>query len=255
MGLEQYLRERKARKDLLVMTHVVCGYPSFEDNWAELEVMAEFDVDIVELQFPFSEPSADGPLFVRANELALKKGVSPADCFAFMKKVADHFPFKVLMMGYYNTAFKMGAETFLRRLKEAGGCGYILPDLPVDEAGELHRLSESFGLDPVLLMTPTSTERSLQKIGAAARGMIYAVARKGVTGAKTDMGDELDAYLARCRRYTDLPIGVGFGVSSKDDIDFLRGRADMVIIGTAALRAWEDGGADGLRSFFSSIGI
>ncbi|HEY8385158.1 MAG TPA: tryptophan synthase subunit alpha, partial [Porticoccaceae bacterium] len=110
-------------------------------------------------------------------------------------------------------------------------------------------------LDPVLLMTPTSTERSLQKIGAAARGMIYAVARKGVTGAKTDMGDELDAYLARCRRYTDLPIGVGFGVSSKDDIDFLRGRADMVIIGTAALRAWEDGGADGLRSFFSSIGI
>ncbi|MCK9469721.1 MAG: tryptophan synthase subunit alpha [Porticoccaceae bacterium] len=255
MGLEDYLRERKAHKDLLVMTHVVCGYPSFEDNWAELEVMAEFGVDIVELQFPFSEPSADGPMFVRANELALKRGVTPADCFAFMKKVADHFPFKVLMMGYYNTAFKMGAETFLTRLREAGGCGYILPDLPVDEARELHSLSAQYGLDPVLLMTPTSTDRSLEKLGAAARGMIYAVARKGVTGSKTDMGDDLDQFLARCRRHTNLPIGVGFGVSTRQDIDFLRGRADMVIIGTAALRAWEEGGVEGLRSFFRDLGI
>ena len=255
MGLEQYLRERKAQKDLLVMTHVVCGYPSFEDNWAELEIMAEFGVDIVELQFPFSEPSADGPLFVRANELALKSGVTPADCFAFMKKVADHFPFKVLMMGYYNTAFKMGAETFLGRLRDAGGCGYILPDLPVEEARELHGLSAQYGLDPVLLMTPTSTERSLQKLGAAARGMIYAVARKGVTGTKTDMSDDLDQFLARCRRHTELPIGVGFGVSTRDDIDFLRGRADMAIIGTAALRAWEEGGADRLRGFFRDLGI
>ena len=255
MGLEQYLRERKAQKDLLVMTHVVCGYPSFEDNWAELEIMAEFGVDIVELQFPFSEPSADGPLFVRANELALKRGVTPADCFAFMKKVTDHFPFRVLMMGYYNTAFKMGAETFLKRLKDAGGWGYILPDMPVDEARELHALSEKYDLAPVVLMTPTSTERNLRKLGDAARGMIYAVARKGVTGSKTDMGEELDRFLARCRQYTDLPIGVGFGVSGKDDIDFLRGRADMAIIGTAALRAWEEGGAGGLRAFFAQLGI
>jgi tryptophan synthase alpha chain len=255
VGLEQYLRERKAHKDLLIMTHVVCGYPSFEDNWAELEIMAEFGVDIVELQFPFSEPSADGPLFVRANELALKRGVTPADCFAFMKKVSDHFPFKVLMMGYYNTAFKMGAETFLERLKDAGGCGYILPDLPVDEARQLHGLSEKYDLAPVVLMTPTSTDRNLAKLGAAARGMVYAVARKGVTGSKTDMGEELDRFLARCRQYTDLPIGVGFGVSGKEDIDFLRGRADMAIIGTAALRAWEEGGAEQLRGFFARLGI
>ena len=79
MALEQYLRERLARKDLLLMTHVVCGYPSFEDNWAELEVMAEFDVDVVELQFPFSEPSADGPLFIKANQEAINHGVRPAD--------------------------------------------------------------------------------------------------------------------------------------------------------------------------------
>lgn len=255
MGLEQYLRERKAKKDLLVMTHVVCGYPSFEDNWRELEIMAEFDVDVVELQFPFSEPSADGPLFVRANELALRAGVTPAACFDFMKKVTAHFPFKVLMMGYYNTVFKMGAETFLERLKSAGGCGYILPDLPVAEAEELHRLSKAQGLAPVVLMTPTSTDRNLARLGAVAEGMVYAVARKGVTGTKTDMSDDLNRFLARCREHTSLPIGVGFGVSGKSDIDFLRGRADLAIIGTAALKAWEEGGADSLRTFFAGLGI
>lgn len=255
MTLEQYLRQRQQNKDLLVMTHVVCGYPSFEANWKELEIMAEFGVDLVELQFPFSEPSADGPLFVHANELALRAGVTPAQCFDFMQKVSAHFPFKVLMMGYYNTAFKMGEENFLKRLKSSGGCGYILPDLPVSEAVELHRLSETYDLAPVVLMTPTSTDRSLERLGKAARGMIYAVARKGVTGSKTDMSDELNQFLERCRRYTDLPIGVGFGVSSKADIDFLRGKADMAIIGTAALKAWEQGGEQGLRQFFTDLGI
>ena len=255
MELEQYLRERQRQKDLLVMTHVVCGYPSFEDNWKELEIMADFDVDVVELQFPFSEPSADGPLFVKANELALKNGVSPADCFAFMEKVTGRFPFKVLMMGYYNTAFKMGAENFLDRLKAAGASGYILPDLPVEEAAELHQLSDGKGLSPVVLMTPTSSDKRLQLLGRAARGMVYAVARRGVTGSKTDMGKDLDEFLARCRNATDLPIGVGFGVGSAADIDFLRGRADMAIIGTAALKAWEEGGETTLRQFFEDLGI
>lgn len=124
MVLEQYLRERLQQKDLLLMTHVVCGYPSFDDNWRELEIMAEFGVDMVELQFPFSEPSADGPLFVKANQEAVSNGVRPSDCFEFMRKVSDHFPFKVLMMGYYNTAFKMGHNSFINQLSAAGGCGY-----------------------------------------------------------------------------------------------------------------------------------
>ena len=254
-SLETYLRERQQTKDLLVMTHVVCGYPSFEDNWKELEIMAEFGVDVVELQFPFSEPSADGPLFVKANELALEAGVKPADCFAFMEKVTAQFPFKVLMMGYYNTAFKMGTKLFLDKLKAAGGQGYILPDLPVEEAGELYDLSDEMDLAPVVLMTPTSTDKRLQRLGQAARGMIYAVARKGVTGTKTEMSNDLNEFLDRCRKVTSLPIGVGFGVSSKEDIDFLRGKADMAIIGTAALKAWEDGGEIALRTFFEGLGI
>lgn len=251
--LEAYLRARRQHKDLLVMTHVVCGYPSFEANWRALEVMAEFDVDLVELQFPFSEPSADGPLFVKANQLSIQRGTHPADCFAFMARASAYFPFKILMMGYYNTAFKMGAPAFVERLAAAGGSGYILPDLPVEEATELHQLSRAVGLSPVMLMTPTNTAARLQQLGAAAEGFVYAVARKGVTGSQTDMDQELTDFIIRCRLHTALPVAVGFGVSRRADIDFLRGKADIAIIGTAALQAWEDGGEEGLRWFFIAL--
>ena len=253
MGLEAFIAERKKSKELLVMAHVVCGYPSFEENLQELEIMAEAGVDLVELQFPFSEPSADGPLFVRANEQSLKAGTTVDQCFDFMRQVSARFPFKVLMMGYYNTVFKMGEDVFVQRLKEAGGVGYILPDLPVEEAENLHALSAEADVEPVILMTPTSSDKRLAQLGAASRGMVYAVARKGVTGSKTDMGDDVVALIDRCRQHTDVPIGVGFGISSKADMDFLKGSADLAIIGTAALKIWEQSGAEGLRGFFAEL--
>jgi tryptophan synthase alpha chain len=253
MGLQSFLAERKKDKDLLVMAHVVCGYPSFEDNMQELEIMAEAGVDLVELQFPFSEPSADGPLFVNANEQSLKAGTTVDQCFEFMKQASERFPFKLLMMGYYNTVFKMGEETFVKRLKESGGSGYILPDLPVEESANLHRLSEEAGIEPIILMTPTSSDKRLAKLGAVSRGLVYVVARKGVTGSKTNMGDDVLALIERCRQHTSAQIGVGFGISGKEDMDFLRGSADMAIVGTAALKTWEQSGADGLRNFFAEL--
>lgn len=253
MGLQSFIAERKKEKDLLVMAHVVCGYPSFEDNLKELEIMADAGVDIVELQFPFSEPSADGPLFVHANEQSLKSGTTVDQCFELMAEVSARFPFKVLMMGYYNTAFKMGEEVFIQRLKAAGGVGFILPDLPIEEAANLHALADKAGVEPIILMTPTSSDKRLAQLGSASRGMVYTVARKGVTGSKTNMGDDVVALIKRCREHTDVPIGVGFGISSKQDMDFLRGHADMAIIGTAALKIWEQSGAEGLRAFFKEM--
>jgi len=255
MQLTDYLRERRARKPVLVMTHVVCGYPSFEANWRELEIMAEFDVDLVELQFPFSEPSADGPLFVKANQESLARGTTVDQCLEFMSRAAAHFPFRLLMMGYYNTAFKMGHRTFVDRLIEAGACGFILPDLPVEEAGELHALAAEDELAPIMLMTPTNSDERLALLARAARGFVYAVARRGVTGSSTRMDEELAAFIRRCRAVTDLPLGVGFGVSSREDLAFIARHADIAIIGTAALRAWESGGEEGLRAFFRDLGL
>ena len=253
MGLQAYIEKRKKDKELLVMAHVVCGYPSFSDNMKELEIMSATGVDIVELQFPFSEPSADGPLFVKANEESLKSGTTVDQCFDFMKQVSERFSFKVLMMGYYNTAFRMGEELFVKRIKEAGGSGYILPDLPVEESSNLHAISEREGIEPIILMTPTSSDKRLAKLGEASRGMVYAVARKGVTGSKTDMSDDVIDLVNRCRQHTTVPIGVGFGISSKTDMDFLRGTADLAIVGTAALKVWEESREDGLTKFFEEL--
>jgi len=255
MQLSDYLKERRSTKPVLVMTHVVCGYPSFEDNWRELEIMAEFGVDLVELQFPFSEPSADGPLFVKANQVSLANGTTVDDCLEFMSRVAAHFPFKVLMMGYYNTAFKMGHEAYIERLAEAGASGFILPDLPLEESAQLHKLAADNELAPIMLMTPTNSPERLALLGRAAKGFVYAVARKGVTGSETSMDDELIGFLDSCKAVIDVPLAVGFGVSRKSDIEFIGKHADIAIIGTAALRAWEEGREDALRTFFSAIGI
>ena len=255
MTVSAYIAERRKQKSPLVMTHVVCGYPSFEDNLKELEIMDRFGVDFVELQFPFTEPSADGPLFVKANQLSIERGTTTDQCFEFLAEVSARFSFKTLMMGYYNTAFKMGHAEYIRSLKDAGACGFILPDLPLEEAEELHQLAEDAGLVPVILMTPTNSSRRLEQLGAASRGFVYAVARKGVTGSKTDMTQEVGSFLDRCRAVTDVAIGVGFGVATKDDIDFIGEHADIAIIGTAALKAWEEGGEKALTEFFTQLGI
>jgi len=258
MSLNKYIAERKtALKDsprsALIMTHVVCGYPSFEDNWKELEIMADFGVDLVELQFPFSEPSADGPLFVKANQEAITSGVHVADCFEFMQRVTAKFPFKVVMMGYYNTVFKTGHRPFLERLKDAGGEAFILPDLPIEEAKELHDIARELDLSPIILMTPTNSSERLKFLAAAADGFIYTVARKGVTGSSTNMNEEVADFIQRCRKFTDLPLAVGFGVSNKDDIEFINQHADIAVIGTAALKAWEENKQQGLTDFFNSL--
>lgn len=251
--LNEYIAERKKTKSPLVMTHVVCGYPSFEDNLKALKIMQDFDVDIVELQFPFSEPSADGPTFVRANQIAIEQGVRVEDCFEFMREVNDQFSFKTLMMGYYNTVFKMGEMEFLDRLQHAGGAGFIVPDLPIEEADTLFDGARQRSLSPIVLMTPTNRDARLKELAAAAGGFVYAVARKGVTGATTSMSDELTGFLQRCKQYTDLPLAVGFGVSCPADIKFIGNNADIAIIGTAALRAWEVGKEEALKNFFSDL--
>ena len=258
MALNNYLKERQQRmserqRPAMIMTHVVCGYPSFEANWQALEVMQEFGVDLVELQFPFSEPSADGPLFVKANQQAIKNGVHVQDCFDFMRKVTAKFDFKVVMMGYYNTVFKTGHRKFLEQLKDAGANGFILPDLPIDEAGELHAIAKQLELSPIVLMTPTNSDARLQQLANVADGFIYVVARKGVTGSSTDMDQEVVDLIQRCKRTTDLPLAVGFGVSSPKDIQFIGMHAQIAVIGTAALKSWETNGVQGLRDFFNDL--
>jgi tryptophan synthase alpha chain len=251
--LEAYVRERLQRKQLLLMTHAVVGYPSLEANMAMLEAMQRADVDLVELQMPFSEPIADGPVFVRANQRALDAGMNREQYFAFMQRAAANFDFKILLMGYYNSAFQMGHEPFCASLAEHGGCGFILADLPPEEAGDLYRQADDYHLSPIMLMTPATPEARLRLIARQARGFVYCVARRGVTGIHTKVDETLAAFIGRCRQATSLPLALGFGLQSGADLRRVRDLVDIGVVGTSLLTAWEQGGVAQYNTFLQAL--
>lgn len=253
MDLTAYIRKRLESRRILMMTHVIAGYPSLQSNWEMLAIMESVGVDVVELQMPFSEPIADGPTFVSANQIALEKGLVLDDYFDLMQRASKAFSFPQLMMGYYNTAYQLGHREFCNRLRAAGGVGYILPDLPYEEYDDLWELSEENELSPILLMTPTNTLERLAAIGERVKGFVYAVARKGVTGRKTELGDQPDNFLKNCRRVTESPLALGFGLQTGDDLRELQGKVEMAVVGSALLETWEAEGADGFRAFLQDL--
>lgn len=253
MNLTQYIQNRLQQKRILLMTHAVVGFPSLEENWAMLEAMQQAGVDLVELQMPFTEPSADGPLFVKANQHALKNGVRRKDYFEFMKKAAQAFDFPILMMSYYNPVFVMGHQAFCEQLRASAGEGFILPDLPVEEYHDLFQQSQAAELSPILLCTPTNTPERLDEIARHGSGFLYCVARKGVTGAKTKIDPSLDPFLARCRKASSLPLALGFGISSGEDLLQLHGKVEIAIVGSALAKTWQEKGQQGFQHHLAGL--
>lgn len=253
MSLEQYIYDQLKQKPICLMTHVIAGYPSFKDNYRALEIMAQSGVDMVEIQMPFSEPIADGPVFVQANQQALKNGTTVERYFEFMTQCAGSFDFPFLMMGYYNTVYKLGEGKFIELLAASGGKGFILPDLPIEEGESLYQAAKDQGLAPIAMMTPTSTPERLRQVGQAGAGFVYAVARKGVTGKHTEFDQDFRAYVHRCRVSTRLPLAMGFGIAERKDLELLTGQVEMAILGTVLLKTWELAGASGLSDFFRKL--
>jgi tryptophan synthase alpha chain len=250
--LEEALRERLAEREILLMTHIVLGYPSFEDSLAIVESMVDAGVDLMELQIPFSEPIADGPVILNANQRSLQAGARVERCLSFAEEVAGRFDIPFLVMSYYNILFKFGVGDFAKRLSSAGVRGAIVPDLPPEEAGEYLKAMADAGLAPIFIYSPNTTDARMAAIAEHARGFVYCVARKGVTGAETDF-TALDAYLARCRAATTLPLAVGFGVKERSDVDVLRGKAEVAVIGSETIRVMQDRGVAAVRDFIAGL--
>lgn len=251
--LEAYLRGRLAEREILLMTHIVIGYPSFEDSLTLVESMVDAGVDLMELQIPFSEPIADGPVILHANQSSLQAGARVERCLRFAEDVAGRFDIPFLVMSYYNILFKLGVGDFAKRLAGAGVRGAIVPDLPHEEAGEYLAAMAEAGLDPIFVYSPNTTDARMAAIAEHARGFVYCVARKGVTGAETEFSAALDAYLARCRAATSLPLALGFGVKGRADVDALRGKADIAVIGTETIRVMEERGVAAVRDFIAGL--
>ncbi len=254
MNLTADIQQRLQNKPILLMTHLVLGYPSLDVNRRVIRRMAENGVDCIELQIPFSEPMADGPVILKANQDALKSGTRVEECFAFAEEIIQEFPrVNFLFMTYYNIIFRYGEEAFIRRSEKIGIRGFIVPDLPPEEGESYLRLSRESGAAPIMFFTPTSTEERMREVSPLGDGFIYCVARKGVTGRQTEMDDTLAQNLTRYRQATDLPLAVGFGISTREDVAMLEGRADMAIIGTATIRLVDEQGADAVGPFIAGL--
>ena len=251
--LEAYLRQQREQKEILLMTHIVLGYPNFDSSLRLVEAMVESGVELMELQIPFSEPIADGPVILRANQLSLSGGSTVARCFEFAHEVTRRFPIPFLFMTYYNVLFKHGTRSFVTRMAEAELKGSIVPDLPPEEGDEYLRSMTESALDPIFIYSPNTKPERLKSLAGYARGFVYCVARKGVTGSRTAFSDDLGAYLARARAATELPLAVGFGVQEKADVDFLRGKADIAVVGSETLRVLDQQGIAAVRPFLESL--
>ncbi|MDY7030531.1 MAG: tryptophan synthase subunit alpha [Thermodesulfobacteriota bacterium] len=251
--LKDILEKRLQEKEILLMTHIVLGYPSFEECFEIIGTMVRSGVDLMELQIPFSEPIADGPVILHANQKSLFKGATVKKCFDFCEKVTQAFEIPFLFMSYYNILFKYGIRPFVERMADTGLTGVIVPDLPPEEGTDYLDAMKEHDLAPVFIFSPNTSDSRMKYIASFGRGFIYCVARKGVTGVNTDFSGELDLYLKRCRKATDLPLALGFGVQDKSDIDFLKGKVDIAVIGSQTIRLIDREGIGAVEGFIKEL--
>lgn len=251
--LEAYLRTRLKEKEILLMTHIVLGYPTFEDSFKIIEAMVDGGVDLMELQIPFSEPIADGPVILHANQKALAAGTTVRKCIDFAQEVTRTFEIPFLFMSYFNILFKYGIDRFAAAMAQDGMKGAIVPDLPPEEGKEYIEAMDKYSLDPIFIFSPTTPNERMRYLASFGKGFIYCVARKGVTGRQTDFSDQLENYLARCRKATELPLALGFGVKNKADVDFLKGKADIAVIGSQTIRLVDTEGVSAVGDFIKNL--
>jgi len=251
--LEQAIWQAREKKDILLMTHIVLGYPSFDESVRVVENMVNAGVDLIELQIPFSEPMADGPVILQANTAALKAGATVERCFEVAQRLTKEFDIPFLFMTYYNILFCHGVGNFVKRCKGIGVQGCIVPDLPPAEGQEYLETMHAANLSPIHIFTPNTSASRMGFLHDNSAGFIYSVARKGVTGKDTAFSADLADYLTRCRANTTLPLAVGFGVKSREDIDFLRGKADIAVVGSETIRILETEGVAGVKPFIEQL--
>jgi tryptophan synthase alpha chain len=241
------------KKKILLMTHIVMGYPSFNDSYQIVRDMVAAGVDLMELQVPFSEPIADGPVILRANQKALERGARVKDSLEFAGRVARDFDIPFLIMSYYNILFKYGVDLWVTEMAQRNLQGAIIPDLPPEEGAAYLAAMKKYARASIQLFSPTTPIDRMKYLAALGQGFIYCVARKGVTGKDTDFSGGLTEYLSVCRQATSLPLALGFGVKERKDIQFLTGKVDIAIIGTQTIRVVEKEGIGAIGDFIQSL--
>ncbi|HEX2232174.1 MAG TPA: tryptophan synthase subunit alpha [Thermoleophilaceae bacterium] len=226
-------------KAAALMPYLMGGFPSVERSAASGEAAIRAGADVIELGVPFSDPLADGPVIHAAGTEALAAGATPHLVLGICERLAGQVP--VVLMVYANLVLAGGAGMFAAKAAAAGAAGLIVPDLPHDEAGELRAACDSEGLALVPLVAPTTTDERVREIGEVARGFVYAVSVAGTTGERDELPPGLERTVERARDATDVPVAVGFGISTAEQVRSVASIADGVIVGTRLVRAAAEG--------------
>lgn len=220
-----------------LMPYFTLGYP---DRGTSLDIVESIaaDSDLLELGIPFSDPLADGPTIQRSTQIALENGTTVSGCLDMVRELRQRgVETPVCLMGYYNPMLAYGLEPFVEDAKTAGVQGFIVPDLPPEEAAQLMQLAAAAGLAYIYFLAPTSSLERIEQVTQQAAGFIYLVSVTGVTGARQALQSDLADFVQRVRSRSAVPLAIGFGISTPDQAASVAGLADGVIVGSALINA------------------
>ena len=231
----------RAQKRSAFVAYLCAGDPDFDTSLEACRAVVSSGADILELGVPFSDPLADGLTNQLAAQRALEAGMTAARVFELVRRIRESSEVPIVFYTYYNLVFSNGVDAYLRAAAAAGVDGMLTLDLPPEEADECAAASRAHGVDTVCIVAPTTPDSRLPRIAAAASGFIYYVSREGVTGVREQLAAGIPEAVARIRRHTQLPVAVGFGISTRAQVAQVAAHADGVVVGSALVNVIRDG--------------
>jgi tryptophan synthase alpha chain len=223
-----------------LVAYVTCGDPDLSTTREIVLAAIEAGAGIIELGVPFSDPLADGPVIQRASERALKHGTSLEQVLRLAAEIREHSQsVGLIVFSYLNPILQLGMQKFCKVARHAGLDGVLITDLPVEESAEYLREARRNDLATIFLVAPTSTDQRLKQIAEVSTGFVYAVSRTGVTGARQEMPEDASGLVKRLRRFTKLPVAVGFGISTPEQFASVGKFAEGAVIGSAIVQLIE----------------
>ncbi len=234
----------RAENRAAFVAYLCAGDPNFDTSLAACRALVDGGIDVLELGVPFSDPLADGLTNQLAAQRALEGGMTTARVFELVRRIRATSQVPIVFYTYYNLVLSNGVEAYVRAAKEAGVDGLLTLDLPPEEAGEVAAACRTHGVDTVFIVAPTTPAARLAVIGAAATGFIYYVSREGVTGVRDQVATNIPEAVAAIKKHTALPVVVGFGISTREQVRQVAQAADGVVVGSALVNVIKAGLGD-----------
>ena len=253
--IKEKFAELQAKNQKALISYIMTGFPNEKATISTVRGLVKGGVDIIELGFPFSDPLADGPVIQNASTVSLEKGTNIVKFFSLVKKIRKETDIPLILMTYTNILYHKGYGKFISEAKKAGIDGFILPDMSIEESKEYLQAAKNKA-DTIFLISPNTSKTRIQKISKASSGFLYLVAVFGTTGVKTGIKKYTLDAIKQVKKQTKgkIPIGIGFGVSTPDDVrKYIKAGADAVIVGSAYLKLIEKTPQNQLESKIASF--